>query len=411
MVETIYLIVFSLGIIGGSFYYFPFFICIFLISVITFIVFFYKRKAAIFLSIILAIFMYRLENTIYKERLVKGDIIEIKGRVESGQGKIKNLNGKTPLEKIYFLVDKVNDGEMYIKGEVNKIVIKPWGKYYKITPISVKENYNIIKKYFSRNINLITENYSISLRNLYKGVILGEKEKIDYDLIMRFRKIGISHLLVISGLHISIIIGAVLFLLKSMKIKKEIRYILTLGVLSIYVFSIGINPSVFRAYIMGSIYILGNIIYEKVHSGKSLCVAFIISLLIYPYWMYELSFIMSYIAVFSIVYVYPKIPKINLKEYKRTQKIVDSLVLILTIQICMIPVSVVYFENIQILSFISNFLLIPLGSIFILTAFFTLFLSFVFLGSLGAPLVNLSYEVFMKSMELVEYIPYLTLEL
>lgn len=403
--EAIYLIVFSLGIIGVSFYYFPFFICIFLSIVTIGVSFFYNRKISVFIALILTIFLYRLDTKIYKDIVSVGDVVDIEGSVISGRGKINKIDGKFPLERIYFIVDRVEDSDIFLNGTVEKITRKSWGNYYKIIPDVVEEDSNFFKKYFKRNIESITENFGSDFENFYKGVILGEGELLDYELVKKFRKIGISHLLVISGLHISIIIYGILNFLKIFKMKKEIRYSLAMIFLSIYVFSIGLSPSIFRAYIMGCIYLLGNILYEKVNSKKSLCIAFIISLIINPQWLYSISFIMSYGAVFSIIYVYPIIPKFKFK------KVVNSLILILTIQICMMPITFIFFKNIQIFSFISNFILIPIGSLFVLFAFFTLFLSFFSLGWIGSYITYFMYLFFMKSVDVLENIPYLTLEL
>ncbi|MEG1098841.1 MAG: ComEC/Rec2 family competence protein, partial [Cetobacterium sp.] len=63
------------------------------------------------------------------------------------------------------------------------------------------------------------------------------------------------------------------------------------------------------------------------------------------------------------------------------------------------------------LAFITNFIIVPVGTSFVLISFLTLFLSNFYLGFLGAPLVNIIYIVLIKILMISSNIPYLTLEL
>ncbi|MEG2220743.1 MAG: ComEC/Rec2 family competence protein [Cetobacterium sp.] len=370
-----------------------------------------RFQVGILFFIIALLFFFRLNSEIFKNSIEVGDIVKIYGRVEGGKGKILKIDDKFPKERLYFIVDKVDDSFVEIIGEIQKIKHNNWGSYYKVIPNEVFEKENHLKSYFIRKIKDITKNYSIELENFYRATILGEGELIQNDLKEVFKYTGTSHILVISGLHIGIVIGGIIFVLNRMKIEKTMRFTLAFVILTIYIATIGLTPSILRAYIMGGIYILGNIIYEKVDSKKSLIVAFIISILIFPVWIYSLSFWMSYIAVFSIVVVYPKIYKFRLSKYKFINKIINIFIFLLTIQICMTPIFYIYFKTVPFLAFITNFIIVPVGTSFILISFLTLFLSNFYLGFLGAPLVNIIYIVLIKILMISSNIPYLTLEL
>lgn len=370
-----------------------------------------KIEIGALIVFIASIFFFRLYIITYKEKVEIGDVVEITGRVDAGKGRIETIDGKYFLENTYFLVNKVEDGEKIILGDIENIKNLKWGTQYKLNVQEVRENKNIFKEFFIMKIKKISENYTIGLENFLRATILGEGHLIDNELKELFRYTGTAHLLVISGLHIGVIISGIVLLLLKLKISKRIRYFLTFLILSIYVLSIGKSPSVLRSYIMGGIYLLGNVIYEKVNTKKSFLIAFIISLLIYPTWIYSISFWMSYVAVFSIIFIYQKLPKFNIRKNIYLNKILNSILLTIVVQISMTPIFYIFFKNIPLLSFFTNILLIPIASIFIIIGFITLFLSNFYLEFLLLPILNYSYIFLIESVQLLSRIPYLTLEL
>lgn len=370
-----------------------------------------KTGIGALIIIFASIFFFRLYWTTFKEKIEVGDIVELTGRIEAGRGKIENINGKYPIKNMYFTVNKIEDGEKIILGEIKKINHSKWGVQYKIEPDEVIDKENVLKNYFIKKIEKVSEKYSLNLEHFLRAVILGEGYLLGDDIKEKFRYTGTSHLLVISGLHIGVIIAGISILLLKLNIQKRFRDILVFIILTVYVVSVGKSPSIFRAYIMGAIFLLGNILYEKVSSKKSFILAFYCSLLIFPTWIYSLSFWMSYIAVFSIIFVYERIPKIKRYKKKYLNKILNTLLMTLTIQLCMTPIFYIFFNTIPLLSIFSNLIIIPIASIFIIISFGTIFLSNFYLEFLTVSLVNYSYIILIKSVELMSKIPYLTLEL
>ncbi|MGL4904880.1 MAG: ComEC/Rec2 family competence protein [Cetobacterium sp.] len=370
-----------------------------------------KIEIGAILIILASIFFFRLSIVSLKEKFEIGDTVQITGRVDAGKGKIETINGKYPTSNIYFTVDKIEDGNISFWGNITKITKLKWGVNYNIKSEEYEVRDNIVQKFFRSKIEKLAENYSINLLNFMKAVFLGEGYLVDSETKEMFKYTGTSHLLVISGLHIGVIISGLSYILLKLKIDKVKRYSLILIFLTIYIVGIGRSPSVFRAYIMGAIYISGNILYEKVNSKKSLFLSFVISLMIYPIWIYSLAFWMSYTAVFSIIFIYKLIPKV--KTFKRNflNEAFNVVILSLTIQICMTPILYLFFNTIPLLSFISNVILIPIASIFVMLGFSTLFLSNFYLGFLTMPLVNLNYIILIEIVSVLSNIPYLTLEL
>lgn len=122
--------------------------------------------------------------------------------------------------------------------------------------------------------------------------------------------------------------------------------------------------------------------------------------------MNEVSFILSYLAVFAIICIYPLIRKVI---YKGKSKFVEKLILLTTIQFFLTPILIKEFGTIQFLSFFSNLIILPVGTLYILLAFVGLFLENLGLGFIVFPITNIVFETFMKLVEIFSKIPGLTL--
>ncbi|MBC2855921.1 MAG: ComEC/Rec2 family competence protein [Cetobacterium sp.] len=409
--ETIFVISLQFLILGYCFHIFPFYFVLLVALTCSGFIIIFERKLLKLLSILPLIFILRLNSTVNNVTYHLGDKINIEALVKTGKGKINKIDGKYVINQQYVYVDKIPNGISNITGVITSLNIKDNNIYYKLDKIiHTQKNPSLLKVYFQNKIENLTENYSHSLKNFYRAILLGEGNRLEWDVIKNFRYTGTAHLLVISGLHISVIISLIIYLLKFSPLSKEIQYVLTLIFLTGYIISIGFYPSVTRAYIMGVIFILGNIIYEKVDPRKSLALAFSTSLLIFPYWLTSVSFILSYWAVGTILFIYPYIPKPKKIKNKWFLKFYNNISLIITIQLSMTPIFIYYFNSLPLLAFLANLVIIPIGTIFIILAFVSLLLSNIYLGGALMPLTNICYEFLIFTVDFFSIIPYLTLE-
>ncbi|WP_339613083.1 ComEC/Rec2 family competence protein [Fusobacterium varium] len=236
--------------------------------------------------------------------------------------------------------------------------------------------------------------------------MLGEGKQLTRNMRREFSYVGISYLMALSGLHIGIILGICSFISKKLPISRKNRYIFMLCSLTIYFFGVKHSPSLIRAYIMALIFIGGKIFYEDIDATKSLAVAFIGGIFINPVSMNEVSFILSYLAVFAIICIYPIIRKVL---YKGKSRIIEKLILLTTIQFFLLPILIKEFGTIQFLSFFSNLIILPIGTLYIVISFIGLLLENIGLGFIIFPMTNIIFETFMKLVAIFSKVPYLTL--
>ena len=153
---------------------------------------------------------------------------------------------------------------------------------------------------------------------------------------------------------------------------------------------------------------MGNILYEDTDLMKSLTAAYVISLFINPMDITSLSFKLSYSAVFIIAGIYPIIR--GFFNYKN-KKFIDGIILIFTLQILLAPILINEFGTIQVLGFISNIIVVPVGSLFITLSFIGLLIENLHLGFIMMPVIKLSYYIFIKIVNLFSKIPYMSVSI
>ena len=200
------------------------------------------------------------------------------------------------------------------------------------------------------------------------SLVLGKKviEKEDLDL---YNELGLSHILAISGLHISVIISILDRLGKYLKIERKRFTLILILILLIYGYIIDFPVSLIRSLLMYSIRsfcIYTNNIQDDLNiTGLS----FFIMLLINPFYIYSQAFWYSFMAILSVVYLADLLKK-NLKF---SSSIMDKLISSISIQLAIFPIQIFLYNDINLLSVLINILIIPITSIPVILSFIAAF--------------------------------------
>ena len=232
--------------------------------------------------------------------------------------------------------------------------------------------------------------------NIIKSIILGDDSFLSEDYINSFRKLGLSHILAVSGLHIGIIFAFLIHILDLLKVHRKISMIIAMAIIWIYACLIGLPASVIRASIMFSFLTIGKLSYKRYDSLNILSFAGLILLIFRPSWIFSVGFQLSFIATFTILIFLPYINRIiNIKN----KKIKTALTVLLTAQIGVLPISIYYFNEFQTLSLLSNLIVAPILTIGIILGFLIILASFIsikismIIGFIGNIVLNLSNTI------------------
>lgn len=399
-----------LGEILGILLLFQFFSSWLVISITLFslgIVYFFTKKKSVLIYIIPILFVIRLVFGVYSGDFDYLENIRLKVELNRGVGKVLKIDNKNLKNLTFIYLSELADGKYNILGEFKELEKKENIDIISINRLEIEKlEDSFLEKYFKNRVESFIEKGDRYFKRVYRAIILGESREIPKELREKFNYVGVSHLFALSGLHIGIIIGVISFISSKFSISRDKRYWIILIGLTLYFLGIKHSPSLIRAYIMGVIFLFGKILYENIDIEKSLAVSFIVSLFLNPISIYEVSFKLSYLAVAAIIFIYPFI----IKFYKGKSKTVKNIILIGTIQIFLTPILIKEFGNIQMFSILSNLIIVPLGSLYITLAFIGLLFENFGLGVVIFPLVNITFKLLIKIVEIFSNIPMLTIK-
>jgi len=250
------------------------------------------------------------------------------------------------------------------------------------------------------NKSLIYNGMGEDLGGIANAVLYGEKSSIDMQYISIFKTTGIMHIFAVSGLHVSLIVSLLVFLLKKLRIPEKVRLIIISLFLLLFCYLCSFSSPVVRASIMAIIFIISKIITRKNDVLTTLSISGLVLLILNPINLFDGGFQMTFVAVFGILFfgsLFNKV-KINNKILK------DIFVLIttsLSTQLAMLPILAKFYGYYTTWSIIANLFTIPLFTIFY-SMFFVInlfvlcmpFLKFLYL----VPKAVLSLVLFINSI-------------
>ncbi|MDP3313495.1 ComEC/Rec2 family competence protein [Lutibacter sp.] len=194
------------------------------------------------------------------------------------------------------------------------------------------------------------------------ALLLGEKTTISDELLQDYSKSGAIHILAVSGLHVGLLLLILNFLfrpLHSFKNGKTYAVIAVVILLWMYALIAGLSASVVRAVTMFTALAIGMQLNRPTNVYNTLVVSMFILLLINPFYLFEIGFQMSYIAVFSIVWIQPKLMELWYPRFWLTKKVWQLLTVSVAAQMGVLPLSLLYFHQFPGLFFVSNLVVIP----------------------------------------------------
>lgn len=184
--------------------------------------------------------------------------------------------------------------------------------------------------------------------------ILGKTELISDEVLTSYRENGISHLFALSGLHVSIFSSILLFILKKLRFKEILNYILIFIFLLLFSFITGFSPSILRATLLFFLLGINKVFYLNIRTLDILYLVFIILVIINPFIIYNLSFILSFTAAFFLIF--------SSDLLKGKNYFVSLFKVSLLSYFASLPLSIYYFGYTNLLGTILNLVFVPLVS-------------------------------------------------
>ena len=340
----------------------------------------------------------KLKLTVYidkKENVSKleyGNKIAVTGTYKKPTEK-RNYKG---YDYMKYLKTKKICGSLMVDGEVKLIKTK------KINPI-----FTIINKLsliFKQNLKKLLPEQEAELE---QGILLGDTSDIESDIKDDFRECNLSHMLAVSGAHLSYLVLGINTVLSKKAFGIRRRKILSIMFILIFMVIVNMSPSVVRAGISTIIAIFATLIYRKQDTYTTISIALLLTLLNNPFAIFDFGLQLSYLATLSIIIFYSKFTQ---KQFNNKVKkyLYESAMLTVSANILILPITIYEFNTIPINSIISNLLAGPLLGICIILGMFTVIISIVCfpVSKLIAFPLQIILKILIKIIELISKIPF-----
>ncbi|WP_291569396.1 ComEC/Rec2 family competence protein [Clostridium sp. UBA4548] len=218
-----------------------------------------------------------------------------------------------------------------------------------------------VKGFEEMDVDFISNTYKLK-RELFKkyseklgryntsvlmGVCYGDSSYLSYDEMEAFNVLGISHVISVSGLHTSLIYGAISVIL---------GYKLSIIVLFLYVVFTGAKSATMRAFIMIVTLVLSKKLKKNHDSISALSFAAFLLLLIKPYYILDVGYSLSFLGMLGLYLLYKPIRR---KFYKLPRFLNESISLTFAATFFTMPYIIFIFKTFSLGGLIANLIIIP----------------------------------------------------
>ncbi|MBK8966530.1 MAG: ComEC/Rec2 family competence protein [Saprospiraceae bacterium] len=210
------------------------------------------------------------------------------------------------------------------------------------------------------------------------ALLLGYKEDLSDELRASYADTGSMHALAVSGMHVGLLYIALLFVLNRIPWRGPARRWAETGfVLSgiwMFTFVTGATPSVLRASVMFTAFILGKAIRRQASVWNILGASAFLLLLFNPYLLFEAGFQLSYSAVAGIVFFYPQFQKLTPPLPKWAVEGWKILLIGVAAQLGTLPLSLYYFHQFPVYFWLAGWVVVLGGAVFLWGGFLLILL-------------------------------------
>ena len=153
--------------------------------------------------------------------------------------------------------------------------------------------------------------------SVLSAMLFGDRTRLQHSMRSAFERTGSFHLLVVSGLHITIVIGLIFWLARKLRLGQVPATLLAISLALPYAFLTGFAPPVQRALWLSAVYLFSRILYRERAALNAIGIASIGVLAHHPAALFDASFQMTFLAVFVIAGVAMPLIEATLAPYLR----------------------------------------------------------------------------------------------
>lgn len=205
--------------------------------------------------------------------------------------------------------------------------------------------------------------------SLLVGILLGDSRGLAPAVSDAFNATGSSHIIAISGFNMAILSGVVMGLLNRFGVRPRLAALIGILTLAVYTIFVGASASVVRAAIMSSMLVFSGLIRRKTYVPTSLAFVTLVLSLFNPFILWDVGFQLSLFATLGLsLFATPlqqRFDHMLMRLFpQRTAATIgdflsEPLIVSLAAQITTLPLILLYFGRLSLVSLVVNLLIIP----------------------------------------------------
>jgi competence protein ComEC len=203
--------------------------------------------------------------------------------------------------------------------------------------------------------NKLDQLFPESQAGYMKSLLIGLRVDLDPQQFQQFSNLGLTHILAISGMQVAVFCAVVLWILRKLRFTKETGLLIAIALLPFYVLFTGSSPSVVRAGLMAMIALYA-VRRNWLKDGlKLLCLVGWLMLIWNPYSILDVSFQLSFAVTYGLIIGVPWVSSL----LPRQKTINSTLAVTIVAQGISFPLTIYYFNQFSLLSWLANIILVP----------------------------------------------------
>jgi competence protein ComEC len=243
-----------------------------------------------------------------------------------------------------------------------------------------------------------------------EALLIGYRDDLDRDLVQSYSNTGVVHIIAISGLHLGMIYGLLVFLFQPFRKYKWSRFVKPLTILFVlwaFTFIAGGASSIMRSAIMFSFIVVGESLKRKTTMYNSLALSAFVLLLINPFNLWDVGFQLSYTAVLSIVVFQQHINKWFYTKNKLLKGLWSLNSITLSAQILTLPIVLYHFHQFPTLFMFTNLFAVPFSGLILYAELLLLVTYFIpYVGAFVGKAIGWGVELMNSFIQRVDTLPF-----
>ena len=218
-----------------------------------------------------------------------------------------------------------------------------------------------------------------------EALLIGYTNDLDNDLVQAYSNTGVVHVIAISGMHLGLIYVMLVWVfgkLPFIKKSKIIQVVLILSCLWLFSLLTGASASVLRSAVMFSCIAIGKNFFKQASIFNSLAASAFILLCYNPYYLWDVGFQLSYLAVIGIIIFQNPIYNTIYIKNKYVNEVWKLVAISIAAQLLTFPICIYYFHQFPNLFILTNIIAVPLSSLILYLEIAMISLSWIpFIGT------------------------------